>query len=298
MFRFLVFILIASISFSGCHYFTGINENGKPIENIVISKTDSTLVDSMMPYCYHVVSRFRKGWPMQGSAFYLDYKKKVYLFSALHNFTGIDPESNKLLADLPGNPKDLMVWQSFEDRVNWLNYYKFVKYDSFAYAILKDSFLAYKKLPDAGKDYKLYSNDNALFLGARTNNTQGNNYDIGAYDVSDSFPMPRNILGYDPKWNSEMIHVGDSIFYWSFLKEGDHLAEMPNMFVGKIIDMPSFGNQYITSDVFSRPGSSGAAVFKISNHRVSLIGVITRGNADKNIVYISPIKETLALFKL
>ncbi len=70
------------------------------------------------------------------------------------------------------------------------------------------------------------------------------------------------------------------------------------MFIGKIKATPSSKNLFITSDIFSRPGSSGAAVFKLSNHRVSLVGVIARGNSLENIVYITPFKEGFDFLRL
>jgi hypothetical protein len=216
----------------------------------------------------------------------------------LHNFTGIDPETNKLLNSLVGKPEDIEIWQLFEDRVDWLKYFKSAIKDSLAYSILKDSFRTFSKRPDAGKDYKLYSNKKTFFIGGKTKNTTGYYYDVGVYDVTDSFPMPRHILELHQNWNTEVTRVGDTVFYWGFRLNGDQLSGFPSLFVGKIMNTPSADNPYITSDVFSRAGSSGSAVFKISNHKVSLLGVIARGNADKNIVYISPLKEAIGFLKL
>ncbi len=88
--------------------------------------------------------------------------------------------------------------------------------DSLAYSVFKDSIRAFNKRPDAGKYYKLYFNKNDLFLGGKDNNTAGSIYDVGAYDVDDSFPRPRHILNLNQNWNTEVMHVGDSVFYWGF----------------------------------------------------------------------------------
>jgi hypothetical protein len=295
--RNLITVFIIFIVFSCCHNNSGNSGNKELRQNISFSKTDSITVDSLMAYCYHSGNRFKGVWVMQGTAFYLSYKQRLYLFSALHNFTGIDPETKKRLNGLPDNPNDIWIWQPFEDRPDWRTYYKSVMKDSLAYSILKDSFRAYFSRPDRGKDYKLYGDKGALFLG-ESKDALGDNLDIGTLDISDSIPSPRHILDLNKDWNSAVMNVGDTLFYWGYQLEGDHLSVLPNMFVGKIISIPSDDNPYITSDIFSRAGSSGAAVFKISGHRVSLIGVIARGNSEKNIVYISPLKEALGFLKL
>ncbi len=59
-----------------------------------------------MAYCYHSGSKYKGVWVMQGTAFYLNYKQRVYLFSALHNFTGVDPETNKLLNSVAGKTRE------------------------------------------------------------------------------------------------------------------------------------------------------------------------------------------------
>ena len=205
---------------------------------------------------------------------------------------------NELLNNVAGKPQDLEVWQYFEASAGWLKYYKSAIKDSLARSIFVDSFWVYQRSADAGKDFKLYNNKNPLFIVGNTKNAAGYYYDIGALDVNNSFPMPRHILDFHKYLNSEFINVGDTVFYWSFSLQKDQLSWLPSLFVGKIMNTPSSDNPYITSDVFSRAGSSGSAVFKISNHKVSLIGVIARGNADKNIVYISPLKEAIKLLKL
>jgi hypothetical protein len=295
--RFAPYILF--IALSGCIKTVGNSENKEFHQDIIFSKTDSLTIDSLMAYCYHSGSRYKGVWVMQGTAFYLSYKQRVYLFSALHNFTGIDPETNKILNSVAGRPKDLEVWQFFQDRNDdWIKYYNSAVKDSLLYSILVDSLRAYQKSADAGKDYKLYRNKNPLFYGGKTKNEAGYYYDVGGLDVNDSFQKPRHILDFHKYLNSEPMHVGDTLFYWGFSLQKDQPSWLQSLFVGKITNTPSANNPYITSNVFSRAGSSGSAVFKISNHKVFLIGVIARGNADKNIVYISPIKEAIRFLKL
>ncbi len=295
--RFTLLILI--ITLFSCHENFGIVEKKEAPHSIRFSKTDSLTIDSLMAYCYHSGSRFKGVWVMQGTAFYLSYKQRVYLFSALHNFTGIDPETNKILNNVAGNPQDLRIWQMFQDRSDdWIKYYNSAVKDSLLYSILMDSLRAYQKSADAGKDYKLYRNKKPLFYGGKTKNEAGYYYDVGALDVNDSFQNPRHILDFHKYLNSELMHVGDTVFYWGFSLQKDQPSWLQSLFVGKITNTPSANNPYITSNVFSRAGSSGSAVFKISNHKVFLIGVIARGNADKNIVYISPIKEAIGFLKL
>ena len=295
--RFTLLILI--ITLFSCHENFGIVEKKEAPQSIRFSKTDSLTINSLMAYCYHSGSRFKGVWVMQGTAFYLSYKQRVYLFSALHNFTGIDPETNKILNNVAGNPQDLRIWQMFQDRSDdWIKYYNSAVKDSLLYSILMDSLRAYQKSADAGKDYKLYRNKKPLFYGGKTKNEAGYYYDVGALDVNDSFQNPRHILDFHKYLNSELMHVGDTVFYWGFSLQKDQPSWLQSLFVGKITNTPSANNPYITSNVFSRAGSSGSAVFKISNHKVFLIGVIARGNADKNIVYISPIKEAIGFLKL
>jgi hypothetical protein len=295
--RFTLFIII--ITLFSCHENFGIVEKKEALHSIRYSKTDSLTIDSLMAYCYHSGSRYKGVWVMQGTAFYLSYKQRVYLFSALHNFTGIDPETNKILNSVAGNPEDLRIWQMFQDRSDdWIKYYNSAVKDSLLYSILMDSLRAYQKSADAGKDYKLYRNKKPLFYGGKTKNEAGYYYDVGALDVNDSFQNPRHILDFHKYLNSELMHVGDTVFYWGFSLQKDQPSWLQSLFVGKITNTPSANNPYITSNVFSRAGSSGSAVFKISNHKVFLIGVIARGNADKNIVYISPIKEAIGFLKL
>ena len=295
--RFAFFILV--IILPCCYKNAGNQENKEYHQDINFSKADSLTIDSLMDYCYHCGNRFRGVWVMQGTAFYLSYKQRVYLFSALHNFTGIDPETNKLLNSLVGNPKDLSIWQLFQDRNgSWIKYYESAIRDPLVYSKLMDTYRIFRKSPDAGKNYNLYSNNKTLFIGGNTRNAAGYYYDVGAYDISDSFPTPRHILNFHQNGNSESIHVGDTVFYWGLQLKGDRLSDFPGLFAGKIMNTPSSDNPYIVSDVFSRAGSSGSAVFKISNHKISLLGVIARGNADKNIVYISPLKEAIGFLKL
>ncbi len=295
--RFTLFIII--ITLFSCHENFGIVEKKEALHSIRYSKTDSLTIDSLMAYCYHSGSKYKGVWVMQGTAFYLSYKQRVYLFSALHNFTGIDPETNKILNSVAGNPEDLRIWQMFQDRGDdWIKYYNSAVKDSLLYSILMDSLRAYQKSADAGKDYKLYRNKKPLFYGGKTKNEAGYYCDVGALDVNDSFQKPRHILDFHKYLNSDPMHVGDTLFYWGFSLQKDQPSWLQSLFVGKITNTPSANNPYITSNVFSRAVSSGSAVFKISNHKVSLIGVIARGNANKNIVYISPIKEAIGFLKL
>ncbi len=93
--RFALYTLI--ITLFSCHENFGIVEKKEAPHSIRFSKTDSLTIDSLMAYCYHSGSMIQWVWVMQGTAFYLSYKQKVFLFSALHNFTGIDPETNKII---------------------------------------------------------------------------------------------------------------------------------------------------------------------------------------------------------
>jgi hypothetical protein len=258
-----------------------------------VSKADSLLIDSTMEYYYYSASYLKKTLVMQGMVFFLGYNQKVYLFSTLHNFTGIDPDSRKLIKGFLHYPTDIHIAQSYfvrpdllEDRKN----FRMIK--SLYYS--RDSIQAYRNRPDGGKYYRLYDNEKTLFINC--NNKVGNNYDIGAYEIKDSTPLPRHILNFDEKWTSDVVHIGDTVFYCGSRR--DEYSQTPGMFIGKIKATPNHDKLYITSDVFSRPGSSGAAVFKLSNHKASLIGVIARGNSDENIVYITPFKEAFTLLKL
>lgn len=294
--RFPLFVLI--IILSGCHKNFGIVEIKEDPQKIIFSKTDSLTIDSLMDYCYHSVNRFKGVWVMQGTAFYLSYKQRIYLFSALHNFTGIDPETNKLLNSQVGRPTDLEIWQLFDRNDDWIKFFNSGVKDSLRHSIIMDSLRAYQKSADAGKDYRLYNSKKQLFISGETKNKAGSHYDVGALDVNDSFPKASHILDFQKYENSKVFNIGDTVFYWGLKLQGNYLSEYPSLFVGKIMNTASGDNPYIRSDVFSRAGNSGSAVFKISNHKISLIGVIARGNAEKNIVYISPLKDAINLLKL
>jgi hypothetical protein len=251
-----IFLMI----FCRCNHQTDAR-NGETYIQTAVSGADSLTIDSLSEYCYHSSCYFKKGLPMLGTAFFLAYHSKIYLVSALHIFTGIDPDTKKLIAGLSHIPADVWVWQNYNDRPGW------------------------------SKNYLLYDNKHALFIkGSKNLNNDG--FDIGAYDISDSAWEPQHILAYDKIKTADVIHVGDTVFYWGFSMQGIAQSMSPKMFIGKITETPSTDNPYITSDVFSRAGNSGAPVFNISNHRVSLIGVIARGNADANVVYITPFKES------
>lgn len=228
---------------------------------------------------------------MRGMAFFIGYNQKVYLFSTLHNFTGIDPDSKKLIKGLLHYPTDIHIGQPFFVRPDLLNDQNFELFRLYNW---KDSFQNYWNRPDGGKHFKLYDDEKTLYISPK--NKAGNSYDIGAYEINDSAPLPRHILNFDEKWISGIIHVGDTVFYCGSRR--DEHSQTAGMFIGKIKAMPTYNNLYITSDVFSRPGSSGAAVFKLSNHKASLIGVIARGNSEENIVYITPFKVAFSLLKL
>jgi hypothetical protein len=204
---------------------------------------------------------------MQGTAFYLKYKLKLYFFSALHNFTGKDPVSGKFLIGLSASPKEIWLWQDYFDRAGWK------------------------------QKYELYSATDTLILEAGKDKA-GNPYDIAAFNVNDSIPFPLYILNYDKISVPEVIRPGDTIFYCAFNVIGSSQTNTSRMFIGKILKTPDQNNSYIVSDIFGRPGSSGAAVFKISEHKVFLIGVIARGNPENNIVYVTPLKESRFLEKL
>jgi hypothetical protein len=295
--RFPLFILFVTLTC--CHKNFGIVEKKEALQSIRFSKADSLTIDSLMAYCYHSGSKYKGVWVMQGTAFYLTYNQKVYLFSALHNFTGIDPETNERIEGLAGKPEDLLIWQLFQDRSgSWIKYFNSTVRDPRVYSKLMDTYRIFRKSPDAGKDYKLYNNNKTLFIGGKSLNAAGFYYDVGAYDISDNFPLPKHVLDFHQNGNSDLIHVGDTVFYWGLQLMGNRLSDFPGLFVGKITNTASTDNPYIVSDVFSRAGTSGSAVFKISNHKVSLLGVIARGNADKNIVYISPLKEAIGFLKL
>ncbi len=289
----MTFISMMCIIFCGCDNNFGIREIKENLQNTSVSRTDSLLIDSATEYYYYSASYFKKTLVMRGMVFFLDYNHKVYLFSTLHNFTGIDPDSRKLIKGLLHCPMDIRVDQPYFVRPDLLKNYRNLKkvinlYNS------EDSVQAYWKRPDGGKSYKLYDNENTIYISPK--NKAGENYDMGAYEIDDSTPLPRHILNFDRKWTSDIVHVGDTIFYCGN-RRGEY-SESPGIFIGKIKATPTRDNLYITSDVFSRPGSSGAAVFKLSNHKVSLVGVIARGNPDENIVYITPFKEAFPLLDL
>jgi hypothetical protein len=251
---------------ASCKDKTDADKNGANIKTAV-STADSVIIDSLTGYSYHAHCYFKKGLPMFGTAFFLKCKSKVYLISALHIFTGIDPDTKKLILGLSHIPSDVWISQNYDDRLGW------------------------------SKNYKLYDNKNPLFIEGRKNiNNDG--YDIAAYNVSDSARAPQHILAFDKLKTSEIINVGDTVFYWGFSMQGIQQSLLPKMFIGKITQTPSNDNLYIISDVFSRAGNSGAAVFKISNHRVSLIGIIARGNAEANVVCITPFKESAIVLNL
>jgi hypothetical protein len=179
------------ILLSCCIKTVGTSENKEFHQDISFSKTDSLTIDSLADFCYHTRSMINSFTPMQGTAFYLNYKHKLFLFSALHNFTGIDPETNKLIKGLTGKPKDLLVRQLFQDRSGtWIKYFNSAVRDSLAYSIILDTYRVYQKSPDAGKNYKLYSNNKTLFIEGTGKKVSGYSYDVGAYDISDSIPIP------------------------------------------------------------------------------------------------------------
>ena len=258
--------VIFLIVFASCNNNTNADQNEADIQTAV-SAADSVIINSLPDYYYHSQCYFKKSFPMLGTAFFLKYNSKIYLISALHIFTGIDPDTKKLIGGLPATPTNLWISQNYNDRPGW------------------------------SKNYKLYENKHALFIEGKKN-ANNDGYDIGAYYVSDSSWPPQHILEYDKLKTSEIIKVGDTVFYWGFSMQGIEQSRQPKMYIGKIIETPSSDNPYITSDVFSRAGNSGAAVFKISKHRVSLIGIIARGNADANVVYITPLKESIILLNL
>jgi hypothetical protein len=287
-----IFILILCIFFYSCNNNFGIREINEDL-NTSVSKADSLIIDSTTEYYYYSASYFKKKLVMRGMVFFLRYNQKIYLFSALHNFTGVDPDSKKLIKGLLHFPTDIQVGQPYFVRPDLLKDRKSFKklvdlYNS------RDSVQAYRNRPDGGKYYKLYDNEKTLFIKCK--DIPGNNYDIGAYKINDSTPLPRHILNFEREWTSDFIHIGDTVFYYG--THTNELSKSPGMFIGKILSTPSHDNLYFTSDVFSRPGSSGAAVFKLSNHKASLIGVIARGNSDENIVYITPFKEAFTHLNL
>ncbi len=278
--RNLIPVLLISIVSTSCKNIFKHGENRFNNQNIAVSRTDELIMDSIMEYYYYSASYFQKTVVMQGMVFFLGYNQKLYLISALHNFTGIDPDSRRSIKGLQHYPTDIWVVQPFY--VDWgfrKNHYLYNN---------RDSIQSYRNRPDGGKYYKLYNYSNALFEADNKSSSE-NGYDIGAYNINDNSPLPRHILSFDKKWGADAIHIGDTVFYCGFRR--DENSHYPDKFIGTIIKTPSYDDPYISSDVFSRPGSSGAPVFKISNHCVSLIGVIARGNADENIVLIAPFRD-------
>jgi hypothetical protein len=252
--------VIFVIVFASCNNKTDADKSEANIQTAV-SAADSVIIDSLTAYCFHSQCYFKKGLSMFGTAFFLKYNSKIYLISALHIFTGIDPDTKKLIDRLPAAPTDVWISQTYYDGSGW------------------------------SKNYKLYHNNQPLFIEG-LKNINNDNYDIGAYDISGSARAPLNILEYDKMKTSEITNLGDTVFYWGFSMQGMEQSLLPKLFIGKLTETPSNDNPYITSDVFSRAGNSGAGVFKISKHRISLIGIIARGNADANVVYITPFKES------
>lgn len=303
MLRNMTFILLISIIFTSCNYNFGIKEIKENLQNTPVSKADSLLIDSATEYYYYSASYFKKTLVMRGMVFFLGYNQKVYLFSTLHNFTGIDPDSRKLIKGLIHPPTVINIGQPFFVRLDLLENYKNFKMIVRLYNS-RDSVQDYRNRPDGGKRYKLYEDEKTLYISPK--NKSGNSYDIGAYEIKDSTPLPRHILDFDEKWISDVVHIGDTVFYCGSRRDEYKYSQTPEIFIGKTPEIfigkikatPTRDNLYITSDVFSRPGSSGAAVFKLSNHKASLIGVIARGNSDENIVYITPFKEAFSLLKL
>jgi hypothetical protein len=264
----LTFILIVFIAFS--FYTNNVNDQkGEKSQNTtyIISGIDSLIIDSLMQYCYHSSYHFKRNLAMEGVVFFLKYNSKIYLFSTLHNFTGIDPDTKKLIDGLSNSPTDLWTWKYGDTISPW------------------------------NKNYKLYDNKRPLFIEAGKDK-EDNDYDIAAYNITDSLPIPKHVLDYDKMCGSETINVGDTSFYWGFTLAGYEQSKIPKKFIGKIKEPSSPKNSYIVSDILSGPGSSGAAVFKISMHKFFLIGLIARGNSEKNIVYITPFKESAILLNL
>ncbi len=288
----MTFISLTYVIFYGCDNNFGIKEIKQNLQITSVTKADSLLIDSATEYYYYSASYFKKTLVMRGMVFFLGYNQKIYLFSTLHNFNGVDPDSKKLIKGLLHYPTDIRIDQPYFVRPDLVKNRNFKMIINLYYS--GDSFQAYRKRPDGGKSYRLYDNEKILYISPK--NAAGKNYDLGALEINDSAPLPRHILDFDSKWTSGFVHVGDTVFYCGN-RRGEY-RESPGIYIGKIKAMPTHDNLYITSDVFSRPGSSGAAVFKLSNHKASLIGVIARGNSDENIVYITPFKEAFVLLNL
>src|ERR1700722_6060619 len=147
MARNMIFVFLTITIFSYCSNNFGIKEIKKNVQKTSVSKTDSLLMDSTTEYYYYSASYFKKQLVMRGMVFFLGYNKKVYLFSALHNFTGVDPNSRKLIKGLLHYPTDIQVGQPYFVRPDLLkdlkNFKKLVNLNN-----SRDSLQDYKNPPD------------------------------------------------------------------------------------------------------------------------------------------------------
>ncbi len=219
----------------------------------------------MKQYSYHLFFPIGNGIGFTGTGFFLKMDSEIFLISALHIFTGIHPQTNKLFKGLTASPDYLRVTQ-----IN-------------------------KKGKIKMKNYQLYD-ENGLSIYFETENSS---FDVSALPINNDEKI-ENVLSVSRPDLSSHFLIYEEIFYYGYPRFGLHQNKEPIKSAGYIIDLPNKNNVHIKANLFSAEGCSGSPIFIKNKGTPKLIGVLVGGNHNfgGNETLIVPITRIIEGLKL
>lgn len=217
--------------------------------------------ESVKRYSYPLCVELGDNLCIAGTVFFLRFNSNIYLISALHTFSGIDPWTGKLIPGLNSRPSAIRVTDVISTS-DFKHYY----YDLYL----------------IGNNRKFKTPDNKIQF-----------FDFAALPMTNE-DMPENILDFNTNWKDDTVNLNDSIFYYGYPKLLNGVgSKYPTRFEGRIYGLPGVNDTFLKAIISSTEGCSGSPVFKYTMDGYSLVGIISGGTKNSDSTVIVPFINAL-----
>jgi len=196
---------------------------------------------------YNICYSYTQGKCSSGTGFYLSYKEKTYLVSALHVFSGVNPNTNQPIIQNYPLPSQIRT-SNLENG---------------------DPHFEYWPLKDAYGNIKYIKPDTTSIF-----------YDLALLEVD--LETQKNVLDWNDNWLTYSPKINEQVFYFGYPVINDNIPKIPRLFRGKITSLPSKDTSLITTDMNSFQGCSGSPVFTLQGNNIVLIGIVMGTFDDDN----------------
>jgi hypothetical protein len=141
--------------------------------------------------------------------------------------------------------------------------------------------------------YDLYENEKPQYISPVIDSTY---YDIGAFQIptgmESGFSFNLDSLEFAD------LKVGDEVLYYGYQPDESGKVRKGRKYTGKVIDHVFKNKNVAVAEMNSEDGCYGSAVFKVTPDGPELIGVLSGGDVEDNIVFIEPLGKGLKKLSL